>query len=200
MPTKHEVLNAAAILCGEPPLQDVDEESEAGRVLRDRYNPAVAACFEAQGWNFAEARAALARLSETPAWGYDYYYQTPGDMVRILAISETGEEDSTTIKWRLEQGKIATDATSLYVRYTSSANIPLPGMWTQSFADWVAAEVAVRSCPKLNPKNINICADAAKVARRMARTVDGSQNAAVPLRRSSWARAPMSRNGGEQGR
>jgi hypothetical protein len=200
MADKLYIFNEAARICSTSALQTVDETGETGLQLRNAWDGCVAYCFEQSGWQMAEKRAQLSRLVAAPEFGYAYFYQLPADCIRLLAVLESGVENDVTIRYKLEGGRIASDADTIYVRYLSHDKFDRPGQWSQTFADWVAAELASRVAPKLNPKSVEFAMGQAKKRKSEARNLDALQQPAKLHRMSSWARAPMSRGNREQGR
>lgn len=204
MATQHTIFNLAAGLCGEPPLQNVDEASEVGRQLRAFWDGTVATCMEAYPWNFLEVRTQLSRAAAAPKWGYDYYYPLPADCEKVVRVSTTGEEEEDFYNWREEQGKIASSAETIYLLYTSSERKTQSGHWTETFAEWVAAELALKIAPKLalSSKDLERLMDERKRLRREARSIDAANNPPRRQPMGSWARAARShgRHRSEHGR
>lgn len=188
--SKLTIFNAAADILGEPNLRNVDEETELARKLRSAWEPTRDSCLEEASWNFLEDRAKLARLDATPTWGYTYYYGLPGDLVRILRVNDTGVERDELLTWREESGKLATDSETVYIRYISNKNKDKIGMWSQAFCDWLAACLAVKAAPKINPGALKDAVDLARNARRKARQIDASQTPPVKLRPGYVSSAP----------
>lgn len=58
-------------------------------------------------WNFAIKRASLARLTTTPAFGWNYEYQLPTDFIRFVTIGEN--YPTRTEDYQLEGRKILVD-------------------------------------------------------------------------------------------
>lgn len=188
--SKLTIFNAAADVLGEPNLRNVDEETELARKLRSAWEPTRDSCLEEAPWNFLETRATLARLDETPEWGYQYYYGLPGDLVRILRVNDTGIERDELLTWREESGKLATDAEAVYLRYTSNKNKDKIGMWSQAFCDRLAAELAVKAAPKINPSMAETAMKLAERRRRKARQIDASQSPPLKIRPGTVTSAP----------
>jgi hypothetical protein len=182
MTTKLLVFNEALRILGNPILSSVDQAGEDARQLRDAYIPSVMACYEAGNWKSAIIRAELSRLATTPSWGYSYYYALPADFVRVVDISETGAIGDDLDEYVIENGNIATNAETVYLRYISSELVTLtPGEWTQAFADFVSATMAVRCAPKLNAAALEAASQFQEKYRLMALAVDAIQN--PPARR-----------------
>lgn len=186
MPTKLSVFNEALRLLGQPLMSNPDSTGEDGRQMRDAYVGAVNWCFEQGSWNFAIVRQQLARDAAVPSWGYKYYYQLPPDYRRTVEISETGYPGSALLAFEVEDGKIATNAEMVYLKYISSELLTLtPGEWSQSFSDYVSAVLALRTCPKLNANAMNEVNAAVKSYRLIALANDAIQS--PPQRRQPGA-------------
>jgi len=61
-------------------------------------------------WPFATRRDSLAQLSETPAYGFDLFYQMPSDCLHILELYPNGQ-------FVIEGNKIATNVVDASARY-----------------------------------------------------------------------------------
>lgn len=151
MPTKLSVFNDALGMLGQTVLDDADQTGEDGDTLRGHWTATVEYCHEKTGWNFAKTREELARSGTTPDHGYDYYYTLPATLMRLIYITQSGLPHDPLLDYENEDGKIATDAETVYITYVSSATVTTPGDWTNAFAHYVAAELARRAAPKINP-------------------------------------------------
>lgn len=176
MATQLSVFNDSLGILGEPPLQSVDQEIEAGRQLRDKWPGTVRHCLEQGDWNFASRRGELSRVATPPVWGWDYAYNLPADCVRVCEVSDTGERWGYFTEYAHEEGMIATNATTLFLRYMSLTLMDTPGAWSQSFADFVSAELALRVGPKLNIANVPLAKDWMIGRKKIALSQDAVQN------------------------
>lgn len=149
MATKISVFNAALGLLGLTELASPDDQNEVGRCLRSHWIAAVDKCFEAGGWNFAMLRAELAQAATGPVFGYAYFYPLPADYQRLYYISQSGRENDPLLQYEEENGKIATDADRVFIKYVSNNSRHLVGNWSQGFADYVSADLANRAAPKI---------------------------------------------------
>jgi len=145
MATKISVFNTALGYMGKTALQSPEDDDENGRTLRSHWVPAVDAAFESGGWNFAMKRVQLSRTSPAPTFGFEYYYNLPSDWQRIIYVSATGFENDPLLFYEEEDGKIATNADRVYLKYVSNLSRFEVGKWSQAFADYVAGELADRS-------------------------------------------------------
>lgn len=202
MPTKLSVFNEALRILGQTRLTTPDAETEHGRQLRDAYDGAVMTCYESGNFNHTIKRVELSRLGTTPAWGYQYYYGLPTDFLRVAEISASGVPNDPLVDYEIEDGGLATDSDKVYLKYVSSELLVLtPGEWSQSFADFVSATLALRVAPKVASSNIELAMEHEKRYRAKALSLDAIQN--PPARRipGRWASAARgARRNQEQGR
>ena len=102
---------------------DSEEEIEcslAFPIIRD-------ALLEAHPWNFAEKRAVLASLVETPAFEFNFFYQLPADFITALQMYDTSET------YVIEGDRLLTNATTVQLRYT--AQIQTEGNFSPMFVN-----------------------------------------------------------------
>jgi hypothetical protein len=103
-------------------LTDADDEN--ARVVNRFYVQAVKETLRAAQWSCATHRQTLVQLTETPDFGYDFYFQLPLDFVRAIYLNNTVVWD-TIDDWVIEGDRILTDETDVklvYVRFNEDAN------------------------------------------------------------------------------
>jgi len=189
MPTKLTVFNSAVGIMGLNLLQSDTAQNEVVRTLNTHWLPACEYCHEKTAWDHAKARANLGRLEAVPVSTYDYYYALPNDCLRVLHVSDTGDDGDDLLDYSIEEGKIATSMGAVYIVYVSDRRIDKPGAWSQTFADFVAADLALRAAPKLNPSAKD---DAMKAVKRFgsdAIGLDATQGPTKLQKHGSWSRA-----------
>lgn len=200
MPTRLSVMNKALRILGQPALASPDQNDEAGRLLRASWDESANACYEVGNWNSAIERVELSRSSIVPAWGYSYYYELPGDFVRLVQISQSGDNNEDFTGYRPENGMYATDAETLYIRYVSkNLMILAPGEWTQAFADFVSATLAVDIAPKLNPTGLEFASEIQEKKKRTALSIDAIEDPPAMRKPGSFVRALNRGRNREQG-
>jgi len=189
MPTQLTVFNAALGLLGQPMVETVDDTGEDALVLRGHWEPVALRCHEATAWDHAKLRDELARLEATPTHGYDYYYALPSDLLRLLWISETGAVGDELLGYSVEVGKVATSAETVFISYVSETSVSSVGRWSETFAHWVATELAFMAAPKLAPGRL----DEIKVERKKAKSeaigLDATQGPPQRRRHGAWSSA-----------
>lgn len=188
MPTSDvEVANEALTLLGDQAITSLTENSDRARAMNRLYTPTLDEALRAHDWNFARMRAALAKLTATPAFGYNFMYQLPQDplCLRVLTTNlnrneaweiETYVTADATAQYRV----ILTNGSSLNIRYI--ARITSPTLWDALFADAFVHELARRACYAIT-RNATLVATLSQEALakwRQARSVDGLESR--PLR------------------
>lgn len=193
MPTETTLVNSALRLLGLPVVSDAAEETTRARELRAALPEAVLSCLSETAWNHAESLSSLALLAEVPAAMYAYYYQLPADFVRMNWISAVGRKDSPLHAFRNQDGRIATDASTVYLAYVSNTYAARIGSWPQPFADYVSAEMAKRTQPTLAPGegHAQRLAEEWKRAKSNAVAFDAAQNPIEPNPPGRWSTARL---------
>lgn len=84
-----EIYNMGITRLGHEPMSAVDENTKAGRLVRLHYPTVRDGLLRSHPWNFAVRRAALAQLSVTPSFEFDYAYALPTDpyCLKVLRTS-----------------------------------------------------------------------------------------------------------------
>lgn len=204
MPSKLDVMNFALTILEEPPLVSPDQAGHAAIILRANYESAVAKCLEKAPWNFGVTRVQLTRLSETPAFSYTYYYAKPADCMRILSCHDIGYDTDGFTDWRDEDGKIASNAETMYMRYVRRDLSTNPGAWPQCFADYVSADLAVRVGPRIKTGDFNyqVAKDSLEMREGDALAFDAAQSPPKRWNQGRWLRSQRTLNSrwGQNGR
>lgn len=197
--TKLTVMNDALALLGQPPLESPDDPGEDGKILRAYWTDIVELAHEATAWDFAKLRKKLPRLPAPPLFGYAYYYALPGDVLRTLVLSSTGDQNDELTDYEIEVGKVATDASDVYLIYVSEDSVTQMGRWSHSFAHYVATELALRGAPKINSSATEDIVKERKKAKSDAIGLDGAQGPPKKRRPGQWARSARGHRAREQG-
>ena len=135
------IVVSALLELGEEPVVSLDQDVERARIMRELYAAERDGLLEEHPWNFATARAALARLADAPAFGPAHAFALPADCLTVLEL------DPATAAWRVESGRLlcdAADAAVRYVRRVTDANAMPP-----TFRAALAARLAAKAARKL---------------------------------------------------
>lgn len=195
MPTQLSVWNEAVGLLGRTPRTTVDGTDDLSLMLADLWTRVPAAIFEEADWNCAILREKLQRLDETPTMGYDYLYQLPRYLVRIVNVNDSGVEHDDFERWEQEGRKIASSAETLYCWFVSKTVVATPGTWTQNLADYIGAEMAVRAAPKHAKDYLADCKETRDKRRKLAMALDARMGPPRRLRPGRWVAARLAGGG-----
>jgi hypothetical protein len=109
-----DICNQALSRVGSKPINNVTTDSTDQAVCcRMFLGDAIDAVLGEHDWRGASKRAQLARLDETPVYGFAYAYQLPSDCVRPYAPDTGGSTVS------IEGEKLLTDAEEVYLTYVA---------------------------------------------------------------------------------
>lgn len=196
MPTVVGIWNNALDLLGHMSVNDLNGTSDVSRKLASLWAEVPATILEEANWNSAMTRTKLSRLEEVPSHGHAYFYSLPNDVARICWMNDSGIQNEPFENWSEEQGKIATDAETIYLWYIAKGAETNPGKWQQCLADYVSSEMAVRAAPRFAPKLLAGIMDERDRRMRRAKAIDGKNH---PPRRHPPGRMVRARLGGLRG-
>ena len=113
-----QICNSALIKLGIKTIIDFEDASNQARVCKHQYPIMRDEVLASHPWNFAIKRVQLARLSSTPAFGWDSEYQLPVDCLRVLHPSRR-EFELSDIPFVVEGRKLLRNGTDspLNVKY-----------------------------------------------------------------------------------
>lgn len=131
-----DIINAALSKLGEQPLLVITDNSPPGQLANRTYDDLRDALLGEFPWNFATKRASLAASVDTPEWGFDFQYNLPGDLLRLVEVN-----DAVDTGWRNEGGKVVTNMEApLEIKYIGSVEV---GQMNATFRDALAARLAM---------------------------------------------------------
>lgn len=108
----------ALTLLKAPRISNITDQSEQAQDLNALYDLVAESVMSLGPWPSCCVRAELARATETPAFGFDYYYQLPTNP-KFLRLLEVDEELPGLIKFQIDGDKLATDEDEIAIRYIS---------------------------------------------------------------------------------
>jgi hypothetical protein len=86
MSARIDAVNFALAFLGEPEIESLDDDSDIARTMKTFYYIARDAVLEDANWTFATRRFSPAANATAPAWGWNYSYTIPSDIVRVTAV------------------------------------------------------------------------------------------------------------------
>lgn len=183
MASKVEIANLALGIIGEEPITSFSDDDKAARTVNLWYDPVRRSLLRNHPWNFAVKRAALAQLTETPAFGYDHQYALPSDFLRLLNLNDEDKE------YEIEAGNLLSDADSVSIRYIYNATDPndFDTLFYMAFAAALAIPIAM---PITNDKEqVQLAQNIFDKRMADARSVDGMENGPDQIEADEWLNA-----------
>lgn len=153
--TKLKLYNDALMICGERRLASLTENQERRRVLDENWDSGkgvVNYCLERGQWNFAAVSMKYSYSpSVEPPFGYRRSFNKPDDYVRTMALCSDEYFQVPLLRYRDEADTWFADLDDIYVTYVSNdvAYGNNMGIWPDTFAEFVAARLAYKSCWRL---------------------------------------------------
>lgn len=135
------ICNQALALLGDARINALTEDNERARTCAELYDDVRDAVLRGHPWNCAQERATLARLSDAPAFGFDYAYQLPADCLRVLRLRYLDQ------RFKVEGRRLLTDAGEAYVLYIK--RLTDPTLIDPLLVKAIAAQLAHDMAPRL---------------------------------------------------
>lgn len=122
MATKTDIVNIALRRIGANKITDIDRDTTKEAVAaRDLYEEARKELLNLHTWNFATKRDQLEASATPPAYGWDYAYIIPDDLIRVVSVHPHDDDDaSVPYKLEFQQGDdrvLLCDSNQVYLRY-----------------------------------------------------------------------------------
>lgn len=108
--SKIDLISKAAILCGEPPVQALDEDRYAVTVGSSLFEITFENELQSNRWRFATKKGALSQLVDEPLNEWRYAYQLPTDMLLPITVYPPG-------KYEIYADHLYTDLSSVEMDY-----------------------------------------------------------------------------------
>jgi len=176
MANRVSICNLGLTILGADRITAMEENSENARRLTAIYDYCVDDVLRAHPWNFAIQRQALAQLTTTPAFGYDYEYQLPGNCLRVIEVS-----DGTNLieDYKIEGRKLLTDETTVKIKFI--VNVTDPNQYTSQFIMVLSARLAAELAYAIsnNKANAELVMEIYKERLQNAKEVDAQESDSV---------------------
>ena len=103
---------------GATTILSLTEDSKNARLCNSRFTEVRDAVFRSHPWNCLQTRVGLASSTTTPAWGYQFKYDLPGDCLRLLKILDY---DSN---YKVEGRKVLSNTETMKILYVARVTDP----------------------------------------------------------------------------
>ncbi len=142
-----DIANLALDKLGQPSIVTFQDESKAARLTNRMYPLAKDYVFRMFPWRRLRTRALIAASTEVPAWGYQFEFPLPVDLLRLLDVASgqltsfTNGSSTMQSGWELEGNSILTNVQGpLQIRYIKDSDDP--AQWDRLMVHTIAAYMA----------------------------------------------------------
>jgi hypothetical protein len=151
--TPLDIANMALAVLDEAPIDSLDQDVKAARLLNLHFDLTREAELTKYAWVFAILRATVVGADTGGNdCGLNFAYELPADCLRPLPLTHNGEPDGVPISWRQEAGLIYSDQPGpLAIRYV--ANLTDPNDWDALFTEVLVAALAIKVAHPLTHKS-----------------------------------------------
>ncbi|QKC96072.1 hypothetical protein [Mesorhizobium sp. NZP2298] len=151
--TPLDIANMALAVLDEAPIDSLDQDVKAARLLNLHFDLTREAELTKYAWVFAILRAsAIGSDTGSGDCTLNRAYELPADCLRLLPLTHNGEPDGVPISWRQEAGLIYSDQPGpLIIRYV--ANLTDPNDWDALFTEVLVAALAIKVAHPLTHKS-----------------------------------------------
>ena len=129
-----DICNGALNQLGATTILSLTEDSKNARLCNSRYTQVRDAVFRSHPWNCLQQRLELAQSTTTPAWGYSFKYDLPGDCLRLLRILDYDSDH------KVEGRSILSNNSSMKILYIS--RVTDPNQYDENLRETLSAALA----------------------------------------------------------
>jgi len=176
--THLQLCNSALARLGEARVYDLAENEFVTVQCATQLPLAMSEVLRSHRWNFAQARALLARLSDPPAFGKAYAYALPSDCVRVLEVNGISGSGAVGDEWEIEGQRLLTHCTTvqvLYIRIEDDLTV-----WDPLAVEWLTLCLAAKLAPTVQggstSKANELKEEINKLAAPLARRIDANES------------------------
>lgn len=178
-----DIANMALLRVGAEPIIDLDQDDSRARACKAVWPFVRRNVLRLHSWNAATVRTTLAPNTAAPAWDFATSYNLPADCLHMMEVD-------TTTDWRVENGKIVTDATgALNVRYIKDEENT--GVYDASLAYVMALRMAVDIAERINMNRVKreVLISEYMAALNDAMVDDGEEQSPAEFEEDDWVKA-----------
>lgn len=142
MATEVSICSNALRRLGDSPITSLTDDTERARLCNAFYPDARDHVLRAHPWNFAITRASLAKLSDTPAYGFSYMFALPTDPYCLRVLEMEYADYIFKIENDATNGRVLlTDESTAKILYI--ARITDPTLFDAMFVETLTSKLAV---------------------------------------------------------
>mgnify|MGYP001444453935 CR=1 FL=1 len=129
-----DICNGALNQLGATTILSLTEDSKNARLCNSRFTQVRDAVFRSHPWNCLQKRLELSSSTVTPAWGFSFKYDLPGDCLRLLRILDYDSNH------KVEGRSILSNNSSMKILYIS--RVTDPNQYDENLRETLSAALA----------------------------------------------------------
>lgn len=189
MADETSICNLALGRIGDERIISMDDASQSARYCKLFYSQTRDEVLRSHPWNFAIRRDTLTALASTPPFGWDYQYQIPSDLLRLLQFNGWDAWEPLDL-YEIESGKLLTDESTAQIRYIFQ--ITDTTLFDPLFTEALSLKLASKlSRPLTGTQALGeaILGEYQKMTAPLARRIDGGN--ARPKKKDQWVESEL---------
>ena len=129
-----DICNGSLNQLGATTFVSLTEDSKNARLCNARFTQIRDSVFRSHPWNCLQKRLELSSSTDTPAWGYSFKYDLPGDCLRLLRILDYDSDH------KVEGRSILSNNSSMKILYIS--RVTDPNQYDENLRETLSAALA----------------------------------------------------------
>ena len=129
-----DICNGSLNQLGATTIVSLTEDSKNARLCNARFTQIRDSVFRSHPWNCLQKRLELSSSTDTPAWGYSFKYDLPGDCLRLLRILDYDSDH------KVEGRSILSNNSSMKILYIS--RVTDPNQYDENLRETLSAALA----------------------------------------------------------
>ena len=147
--TKIGLISKALILCGEKPLESLNDDRYGATVGANLFEMIYENELQSNRWRFAMEKRALSRVNETPANEYQYSYQIPTNCLLPIGVYPR-------MAYEIYGNKIYTNATAVTLEQLTKPEVTSVPAYFATLMTYALAKNMVKPITESDQAEINM--------------------------------------------
>ncbi len=169
-----QLSSRALLKIGANTISSFDEGTVESEVASNMYDFIRDALISSHPWTFSYAQSELVKITSVPVADYDYAYQLPNDLLRIISVGSTALGEGKGVDYRVAEKKLHTNEDNIIISFIyrqSEENLPA------FFDNVLIATLAAEFCLPIteNTTRAELLYKLAETAFVKAKTIDSQQ-------------------------
>lgn len=143
MASQIDIINSALVHIGAKLIQDIDQQDEEARVMKDIWSMCRRQVLSESNWKFAKTRVTLSPDATAPAFTWTYQFQIPSDLLRIIDLASRGGTLAPK-NYERNKDKILCNYDEIDLRYI--CDITETGRFPEYFSGALSMWLAYKAC------------------------------------------------------